>query len=112
LKAVKQSLSAVGQFERRIASAAKQSAEKVVIARPAPKGRLISKDLRYRFSDTLLQNPHTNQSFQDSSKIEIDFARLTARLKAAPYPFVLDHSSSVCRRRGKPRLYATFFRSL
>jgi hypothetical protein len=28
---------------------------------------------------------------------------------AVPYPFVLDHSSLVCRRRGKPRLYAGFF---
>jgi hypothetical protein len=30
----------------------------------------------------------------------------------APFPFVLDHSSRVAGRRGKPRLYATFFRSL
>jgi hypothetical protein len=37
---------------------------------------------------------------------------LTARLKAVPFPFVLDHSSWVSRRRGKPRLYATFFRNL
>jgi len=28
----------------------------------------------------------------------------TVRLTVVPYPFVLDHSSSVFRRRGKPRL--------
>jgi hypothetical protein len=32
--------------------------------------------------------------------------------EAVPFPFLLDHSSRVSRRRGTPRLYATFFRSL
>jgi hypothetical protein len=31
--------------------------------------------------------------------------------KALPFPFVLDHSSGV-GRRGKPRLYSTFFCNL
>jgi hypothetical protein len=36
-------------------------------------------------------------------------AALAGTADAVPFPFVLDHSSWVIRRRGKPRLYAAFF---
>jgi hypothetical protein len=44
-----------------------------------------------------------------AAKAAIDFAAVTARL-AVSYPLVLDHSSESAGRRGKPRLYSTFFR--
>ena len=53
-----------------------------------------------------------NDACPQRLKAAIDFAGIYGTAEAVPFPFVLNHSSWVSRRRGKPRLYATFLRRL